>query len=88
MTCKICGKLNETWWYEYEGYNEEELRRNVVRSPACPCHHKTICPRCHYQHREECTKSCVRDPKILEGVTCSYWKYKTSDGYAHEMRAF
>ena len=47
MTCKICGKLNETWWYEYEGYNEEELRRNVVKSPACPCHHKTICPRCH-----------------------------------------
>jgi hypothetical protein len=72
-------RRDDIWWYTDDDGNGMY---------DCPCHHKTICPRCHYQHREECTKSCVRDPKIVEGVTCSYWKYKTSDGYAHEVRVF
>jgi hypothetical protein len=80
MTCKICGKLNETWWYEYEGYNEEELRRNVVRSPACPCHHKTICPRCHYQWF--CHKFKLINYNYL-GIVC---KYETEHGIAYQKR--
>ena len=83
MTCKICGELNETWWYEYESYNEEELRRNVVRSPACPCHHKTICPRCHYQFF--CDKF-----KLIETRLADYYfgfiKYETEHGKAYQNR--
>ena len=84
MTCKICGKLNETWWYEYEGYNEEELRRNVVRSPACPCHHKTICPRCHYQLLYGfCDKFKLIKTELTDD---GFMKYETEHGIAYQKR--
>ena len=70
-------RISYWWWYT-------DLFENVIYD--CPCHDKQICPNCHFEHREECTKSCVRDPKIVQGLTYSYWEYTTIDGHAYERR--